>query len=210
MALIYDAVLSPTKAEMLAGWVPGRPWARGADAADLTPIDAYRFDDPADLVGVETHLLQVSDGRMLQVPVTYRGAPLAGADEGLITTMEHSVLGRRWVYDAVWDPVYAQVLTAAIVTGGGEAELQFVPEPAGGPPPVRTRVRGSGRVGAALPVLGAVRVIDEGETTVIQVGQVRLAVLRVPGTAAPGEQGPVLTGTWPGQEEPAVLARLLT
>ena len=40
------------------------------------------------------------------MPVTYRDAPLPGADAWLIGTMDHSVLGKRWVYDGVGDPVY--------------------------------------------------------------------------------------------------------
>ena len=47
------------------------------------------------------------DGSVLHVPVTYRAAPVAGADEHLIGTMEHSVLGRRWAYDGCADPVFA-------------------------------------------------------------------------------------------------------
>lgn len=209
MALIYDAQLAPTKAEMLAGWVPSQPWARGVEPEGLELIDAYRLDDPDDLVGVETHLLRAADGRILQVPVTYRGAPLAGADDALITTMEHSVLGPRWVYDAVHDPVYAQLLAATVVTGGQEAALQFVPEPVGGPPPVRTRVRGSGRAGADVPTLAPVRITDQDTVTTVHAGPVRLEVLRVLTPDAPGD-GQTLTGTWPGQEEPAVLARLLS
>lgn len=209
MALIYDAQLAPTKAEMLTGWVPGQPWARGVETDGLVLIDAYRFDDPDDLVGVETHLLRAADGRILQVPVTYRGAPLPGADEGLITTMEHSVLGPRWVYDAAYDPVYAQLLAATIVTGGREAALQFVPEPAGGPPPVRTRVRGSGRADAPVPNVAPERVTDQDTVTTVHAGPVRLQVLRVLTPDAPGG-AQTLTGTWPGQQEPAVLARLLS
>jgi len=33
------------------------------------------------------------------VPLTYRGAPLDGAEDALVGTTEHGVLGRRWVYD---------------------------------------------------------------------------------------------------------------
>lgn len=37
--------------------------------------------------------------------LTYRGVPLAGAEEDLISTMEHSALGRRWIYNGTGDPV---------------------------------------------------------------------------------------------------------
>ena len=36
----------------------------------------------------------------LFVPLTYRGAPLAGGEADLVGTTEHSALGTRWVYDA--------------------------------------------------------------------------------------------------------------
>ena len=44
-------------------------------------------------------LVSDADGTTYVVPMTYRGAPLAGADEALIGTSEHGVLGRRWIYD---------------------------------------------------------------------------------------------------------------
>ena len=52
-------------------------------------------------------LVAVGDGPVYQVPMTYRGMPLDGADAFLIGTTDHSVLGRRWVYDACGDPVFA-------------------------------------------------------------------------------------------------------
>ncbi|MEE3920757.1 hypothetical protein V2I01_28665 [Micromonospora sp. BRA006-A] len=62
---------------------------------------------------------------MLQVPLTYRGAPLAGADEYLVGVIEHSVLGRRWAYDACGDPVYPPLLAAAVLADAGQAEEYF-------------------------------------------------------------------------------------
>jgi hypothetical protein len=56
-----------------------------------------------------------------QLPLTYRGSALAGADGGLIGTSEHGVLGRRWIYDGVHDPVLLAQLIALIQ---GEAEPQ--------------------------------------------------------------------------------------
>ncbi|MEI2826114.1 MAG: hypothetical protein V9F04_06650 [Dermatophilaceae bacterium] len=48
-------------------------------------------------------------------PLTYRSAPLAGADRALVGTIEHSVLGTRWVYDAPHDPAYVAELLRTIV-----------------------------------------------------------------------------------------------
>ena len=61
--------------------------------------------------------------RIYQVPLSYRGYELAGASEWLIGTMDHSVLGKRWVYDACADPVYVKALATAIITGQQEARV---------------------------------------------------------------------------------------
>ena len=64
-------------------------------------------------MGVETLILADEAGPepvVYQVPLTYRGEPLGSADHALVGTMEHSVLGRRWVYDGPHDPVYAAQL----------------------------------------------------------------------------------------------------
>nr|WP_284288786.1 hypothetical protein [Angustibacter aerolatus] len=98
--------------------MPAQPWYPGGA---LTTIGAFRFDDPAEEVGVETFLLRAGDA-VVQVPLTYRAAPLAGADDALVTTMEHSVLGRRWVYDGCADPVFAATLAHTVLTGGVQAE----------------------------------------------------------------------------------------
>jgi hypothetical protein len=55
-------------------------------------------------VGVEVFLVRRGE-RVLHLPLTYRGEPLTGTDAELIGTMEHSVLGTRWVYDGREDPV---------------------------------------------------------------------------------------------------------
>ena len=57
------------------------------------------------------------------VPVTYRGAPLAGAEAALLGTSEHGVLGRRWIYDAAQDPVAVAQLDA-FVHGRVQAQHQ--------------------------------------------------------------------------------------
>ncbi|TQF74710.1 hypothetical protein FK531_01005 [Rhodococcus spelaei] len=205
MALIHRAQLVPSKIEMLRHWVPDQPWTLDVDTAALHVLGAYRFDDPDGEVGVETHVLGADDGRVLQVPVTYRGAPLAGAESALITTMEHSVLGTRWVYDACADPVYATALLTAILTGAAQAELEYAnPADAEGRE-VTTRVRGSGTPGTAVPVLSAVGVTNGRSTTTVRSGGVEVEVVRVIDAGPPPGEAPVLVGTWPGREESALL-----
>ncbi|WP_353850472.1 hypothetical protein [Solwaraspora sp. WMMA2056] len=125
MGLLYRAEIQPTKLELLADWLPGRDWSRGLGAGELDRVAAYRFDDPAGQVGIETILVRAGQGPILQVPLTYRDAALPGADEWLIGTCEHSVLGRRWVYDGCGDPVYAAALADAILADTGQA-AEFV------------------------------------------------------------------------------------
>jgi len=209
MALIHRADLTPTKLELLNGWLPGRPWYQGPGTPDFQRVAAYRFDDPAGEVGIETLLVQAEGGPLLQVPLTYRGAPLDGAGHWLVGTTEHSVLGRRWVYDACGDPVYAAVLASVISTGSGEAEEYVDLE--GGPQrrETTTHVRGTGDRGAT-PVTAVVRV-DEDDPTRIVADSRELTVVRVlsTGDAAPAPLGAALTGTWIGQPDPVLLARAL-
>jgi len=204
MAVLHRAELSPTKPELLRAWVPHQPWLGGADTSALTPLGAYRFDDPDGEVGVETHLLGTADGAVLQVPLTYRGAPLAGAQDALVTTMTHSVLGDRWVYDACHDPVWAAALVAAVLTGGRGADLVTATGTGPVPQEVTTHVRGSGSAAPAdVPELGAPEVAHDGTSTRVRAGGLLVTLLRRP---TPGTAQLALTGTWPGQDEPVLLA----
>lgn len=215
VALLHQATLTPTRLELLSAWIPHQPWLGGADTAELTVLGAYRFDDPDGEVGIETHLLAAGTA-VLQVPVTYRAAPLPGAQAALIATTEHSVLGRRWVYDATADPVHAAALATAVLHGGTQADID-VATPTG----LRRRapttlVTGSGSTGAgashvrpgAGTINGPVATTTVATTTVIVSGDLELVVLHVVDrhvTSGPPAL-PALTGTWPGQDSPALLA----
>ena len=211
MALLYpQADLRPTKLELLAPWLPGRSWYRGPAAPALTRVAGYRFDDPAGEVGIETLLVRAEDGPVYQVPLTYRGAPLDGAEAWLVGTSDHSVLGPRWIYDACGDPVYAGALASAMATGAAGAEeyaeidgRQVRREPS-------MTVRGSGASGAPVPAVTTIVRVQDGDPTVIVTDAVELAVRRVlDGAGDAGRPGPaVLTGTWDGQLPPARLAAI--
>ena len=128
MSDIFAADLRPTKPAAVAAFLSTRFGATVA-ADDVRMLTSFRFDDPAGEVGCETHIVGVSlPGRgdvVVQVPLTYRGAPLGGASEAaLVTTMDHSVLGERWVYDAAHDPIYVTELLLSI-TDAGSAAQQF-------------------------------------------------------------------------------------
>jgi hypothetical protein len=94
MAIIHKASISPTKAELLEQILGG----------PVTVVGAYRLDDPAGEVGVEGFVVRTGTANR-HVVLTYRGAPLDGAEDHLVSTMEHTVLGTRWVYDGTADPV---------------------------------------------------------------------------------------------------------
>jgi predicted trehalose synthase len=125
VAEIHHTTLEPSKLELLNGWLPGQRWyaAKGSTPV-LRKVGGYRLDDPAGRVGIEVLIVADESGRqpvVYQVPLTYRGAPLPGAEHALVGTAEHGVLGTRWVYDAPHDEVFAAQLLALIQ---GQAEPQ--------------------------------------------------------------------------------------
>ena len=208
MAILYHAELRPSKLELVAQWLPSRPWYDGPAVPRVQRVASFRFDDPDGEVGVETHLVQVDDGPMLQVPFTYRDAPLPSADGHLVGTMDHSVLGRRWVYDGCADPVYARCRAETILGGGHEAEQFYEVDGALEPEPGTARVTGTGdgtRSAEDLPT-AALEPATQGVETSVVAGPFVLRVLRVPTGEAVGDLA--LGGTWPGVRTPVALAFL--
>ncbi|MFJ9948263.1 1,4-alpha-glucan branching protein [Kitasatospora sp. NPDC091207] len=118
MAVIHQTVLKPTKLELLTAWLPTRPWyGGGAGGPELVKSGGFRLDDPQGEVGIEFMVVTDTSGphpTAYLVPLTYRGAPLDGAEHALVGTMEHGVLGRRWAYDGYHDPVLVAQLLALI------------------------------------------------------------------------------------------------
>ena len=191
MGLVHLATLAPSKQDLVAAWLPTRPWADGREVTKK--VAEYRFDDPAGEVGIETIVFADSRGTTVQVPLTYRSAPLEGAEDFLVGTSEHSVLGPRWVYDGCADPVWAAALASAILTGGSQVQMYFEQDGERVDVPPRMTVQGSGSPDAAVPTITAVHdVRDDGATTVVRAGDVELVVARVVG--APIEADETLTG----------------
>lgn len=204
MALVHRATLSPSKQELVESWLPTRSWGSGRTVAGK--LAEYRFDDPAGEVGVETILWRTDDGTILQTPLTYRAAPLGGAETYLIGTSEHSVLGPRWVYDGCGDPVWAATLTAAILTGGTQAQVFFEQDGERVDVPARMQVRGSGGAGDLPEVASVDSVLDEDTVTLVRTGDLEITLARVLGSALDG--GYTLTGRVRDAEETSVLASL--
>ena len=119
MAIFHVSTSTPTKMELIESWVPTQPWAAPA-GTPLISIGSFHFDDPDGSVGMETHLIDAA-GTLLQIPLAYRDAPVDGASESLVGTLEHSVLGTRWVYDGLGDDRYLTLLAAVSLTGQGQA-----------------------------------------------------------------------------------------
>lgn len=183
MAIVHRAELSPSKIELLAAWLPEQTWFDAAEPIER--VSAFRFDDPAGEVGLETFIVGSGTARF-HVPLTYRGAPM---DHGrLVGTLEHSVLGTRWVYDGPTDPVYRAVIRDAIVSAAQDVDMVLDD-------------------GTPVPRLEWwARAVGSGATSDRATWDLGVA-RRVPGVAPAG--APTLSATWPGQETPAVLAWLV-
>ena len=205
MGIVHRATLSPSKQELVESWLPSRSWADGHRIAEK--VAEYRFDDPAGEVGVETILWRTEHGEVLQTPLTYRAAPLAGADEHLVGTTDHSVLGQRWVYDGCGDPVWASTLAAGILTGGQQSQMYFEDGGERIDIPARMQVRGSGSATTAPSVASVDTVRDDGDVTTVRCGGLEIELARVVGT--PLGDGPHLRGSV-GDADDLVLAVLHT
>ncbi|MFF4489612.1 1,4-alpha-glucan branching protein [Streptomyces sp. NPDC001544] len=119
MATIHHTTMTPTKLELLTGWLPKQSWYVGdASAPELVKAGGFRLDDPEGEVGIELMVVVDAAGRepvAYLVPMGYRGAALEGLPgEALIGTSEHGLLGTRWIYDGVHDPVVTAGLRALL------------------------------------------------------------------------------------------------
>ncbi|MFI0986401.1 maltokinase N-terminal cap-like domain-containing protein [Streptomyces exfoliatus] len=172
MAVIHHTTMKPTKLELIREWLPTREWYTGAEARP-EKAGGFRIDDPAGEVGIE--FMAVTDGEgdenaTYLVPMTYRSGPVEGAGNALIGTMEHDVLGKRWVHDGAHDPVLVAQLYA-LLAGRTRAQAQSLtdtPEPTVAVSPLTT--------GGAADV-DLVRVTEGPDHTDV--------VVRTPGGAAP-------------------------
>lgn len=132
------ASVKPSKLELLAPWLRLQPWFQG-DTAHLTTVGNFRFEDPTGEVGMDSLLIE-SRGDIYYVPVTWRSRPVAGPSD-LIGQADHSVLGRRFCYDAMTDPAFIEEATRVIVEGDTNTEVHTT---AGEVREATVRVKGNG------------------------------------------------------------------
>ena len=204
MALFHRATIKPTKAELIAQWAPTQSWGPPT-SADLHAVGSYRFDDPDGRVGMETHLV-TADGVLFQVPLTYREEPLAGAERALVTEMEHSVLGRRWVYDGLRDPLFVVMLAAVAMTGQGEALGMVVYEDRWYIAPSNVRIHGGGWGEERVAVDGFELQADAADASLLHNDRFALTMFRRPVAGPAPAVG--LVATWDGQPDGVVLAEV--
>jgi hypothetical protein len=204
MGIFHRARITPTKADLIAMWAPTRPWGPLAgDAIDV--IGSYRFDDPDGRVGMETHLV-TAGGALFQVPLTYRDEPLDVASDAFITEMEHSVLGTRWVYDGLYDPLFVVMLAGVTMTGQGEALGMAVYDGRWYIAPSNVRIHGGGWTEERVPVDRFEVEADDANASVLRNDRFELTMFRRP---VPGPRPAIgLTAIWGDNREAVVLARV--
>ena len=190
-----NAVLTPGKMELLGAWLPGQSWFGSEPPRELARC---RFVDPDGEVGIEIYLVGSGDG-IYHVPLTYRGSPLDGAEAFLVGTLEHSVLGTRYVYDAVGDPVYALEIARTILDGDHEAGQSK------GSPTLHVLGSGAASLGQVQPgPMSGDRITLVGAS-----GSYQIEITReVTPTTAIGAAIGTLVGRWEGCTGDAVLAVL--
>ncbi len=203
MGLFHRATITPSKPELVERWL--RATAIAGESAPIEHVGSFRFDDPLGEVGMETFLANV-DGTLVQVPLTYRGSTLPGAGAALVGTTEHSVLGTRWVYDGLGDPLYPVMLAAVTMTGQGEALGMVEDDGRWVVAPAAVRIRGGGWTTERVVVDGfkTVEQLDDG--VMLRNEGFDLRFYRTPGPAT-GEPL-TLTASWDEQPAGVVLSEI--
>lgn len=166
IAEIFDAQLNPGKEEV----------ARIYGGLN-TLLGSYRLVDTVDgEVGIEVLIGRDIDNRLVQMPLSYRPAELA--PEHTLTEIEHSVLGRRWVSNALGDPVAVREFIRTILTGDDGATYS------NGTTPL-VDIRGAGSYYSPEARIGEVKLEEvtrqRAVGTVVINDLVRSFVLRLPG-----------------------------
>lgn len=213
MAHLHKTTLVPSKLELLAEWAPKQSWFAGEATGEFVNLASFRLDDPDGEVGVETLFVRAGDGPVLQFPLTYRDDAVEGAEHFLIGTLQHGVLGKRWVYDAVGDPVYLATLAAMALAGAPQAELYYEVDGVRTYKEPNALASGSGAPGTAVPNahddhVPATR--NDASSTLVETDHLTVLIARQP-VAHPLSDDTMaesVSATWTNQTQPAVLAQV--
>ena len=207
MATVHPgATISPTKLEIVQGWLGDQDWFDG-DAASVKAGTrfSYRFDDPAGEVGVES-VLATLDGKVFQLPLTYRNSELEGGEPFFLTHMEHTALGRRWIYFGLGDPVLVNSFVSAIIAGDRSVSMEF--EMDGQHQVVDTAVKAWGNGSGESVTDARIDDVDRGgPVTTVHTSYGTLSVPHVLDNTLPDRER-LLQGTWQGLDDDVVLATL--
>ncbi len=105
IAKMYDTTVVPSKEDIARAW-----------AGSVNLKGSYRLVDTVDgEVGIEVLIATDLDGRMIQIPFSYRSEEIN--PEQTLSSVDHGVLGKRWVTNALGDPVAVREIIRTILTG---------------------------------------------------------------------------------------------
>lgn len=165
IAEIFDAELKPDKNYIAKN-----------HGGFQTLLGSYRLVDTLNSeVGIEVLIGRDQDDRLVQLPLTYRPSEID--PEHTLLELEHSVLGHRWVSNALGDPVAVREFIRTIITADDGAAFSNGATPA-------VDIQGSGSHYAADTQVGEVRLFEStrqrAEGTVVINGLSRIFGLRLP------------------------------
>lgn len=204
MGLFHVATSKPTKIDLVTNWLPTQPWAPVGDSR-VEVLGSCHFDDPEGDVGMQLFILSVAD-TVLHVPLTYRAAALGDAEDALLGTIEHSVLGVRYIYDGLRDDTFIRSLVGATLTGQGNALGMLHHEGRWLVSPATLRLHGGGWGYERAPVDRLATVEPTADRVEFRSDRFELDVFRRPTSQA---QPPIgLSVTWQGQTTPVLITEL--
>lgn len=209
-----QSTLHPSLAELLRGWLPRQRWfpVKTGDFT-LSPVGGVRLDDGSGEVGLEVFLAAVTystaDGGsrtdVVQVPLSYRVEPLTGKEAALVGEGGDAAHERRWIYDAVHDPVFVSAWLELMRSGGtspeGKAVGHLVPSDyrlptATGTVKVLSGEQSNSSVivddGGSAAIVKFFRVLSEGRNPEVEIGA---ALTQARTSEVPATLGWV-TGEW--------------
>lgn len=206
MAIFHVATNVPPKLDIIAKWIVDQPWGPGPGEA-LELVGSFHVEDPDGEVGMQVHLVQAS-GEIYQVPLTYRAVWSPQMEAAFMSTMEHSVLGTRFVYDGMGDERFVSVFAGVAACGYGQT-LGFAQHNGRWEAwPETTTIQGHGRVAGRVLVDGFEPIASAGtDRVVLRNEQIELTVYRR--LVARGTPSIGTTAILPGQPAPVALAEVV-